>query len=63
MKSIIVEIAPSGEVKIEATGFKGKACETATAEMERALGVSGSRKKKPEYFASEVSQQSVGGGR
>ncbi len=51
MKSIEITIEPTGELKIEAIGFKGGACEKATAAIEAALGQqSGPRKKKPEYF-------------
>src|SRR5262249_3213824 len=51
MKQIIVEITPEGEVQIDAIGFKGTACEKATAEIEKALGLPATRKKKPEYHA------------
>lgn len=51
MKSVIVIITPDGEVQIDAVGFKGTACEKATAEIEKALGVPSTRKKKPEYHA------------
>jgi len=50
-RTIEITVAPTGEVTIEATGFTGGACERATAEIEKALGVVRSRKKKPEYFA------------
>ncbi|MEI8289556.1 MAG: DUF2997 domain-containing protein [Verrucomicrobiota bacterium] len=61
MKTIIVEINPAGEVAIETTGFKGNACEKATAALEAALGNTASRKKKPEYFATGEVRQTVGG--
>jgi hypothetical protein len=57
-KQIIVTVNQSGEIEIEAVGFKGNACEKATKALEDALGVAGKRKKKPEYhFTSGVSQQ------
>lgn len=60
MKSITVEITPEAEIKIEATGFRGNACEKATAAIEEALGVTGKRTKKPEYHQSIVPEQKVG---
>lgn len=61
MKSIEIIITETGEVQIEAVGFKGQACEKATAEMEKALGTVRSSKRKPDYYASTVAQQKVGG--
>lgn len=46
MKSIEVDIAPDGEVKIEAFGFQGGACLAATKEIEEALGKASGRKMK-----------------
>lgn len=60
MKSIQVTISATGEVEIEALGFKGNACEKATAELEKALGTPGTRKKKPEYYAANTGQQKAG---
>jgi hypothetical protein len=50
-RTIEVIVAPSGEVTIEAVGFQGNACEKATEAIEKALGMTSSRTKKPEYFA------------
>lgn len=61
MKSILIEISPTGEVQIEAVGFKGNACEKATAELEKALGAAKSRKKKPDYYAATTTTQQIGG--
>jgi hypothetical protein len=49
MKEIIIEVAPNGQVTIEAVGFKGKSCDAATAAFEDALGTVSDKKKKPEY--------------
>jgi hypothetical protein len=49
MKTIEVVVAPTGGIKIEAMGFAGADCEKATAYLEQALGVVGTRQKKPEY--------------
>ena len=63
MKTIEVIITPLGEVQMEAIGFKGTACEKATAELEKSLGVPTSKKKKPEYsaFGTSTNTQKVGG--
>ena len=55
-KSIEIEIATNGDVKIEAIGFKGKGCEAATKAIEDALGTTKSRKKKPEYHQQTIGQ-------
>jgi hypothetical protein len=63
VKTLIVEIDSDGEVKIDAIGFKGTACEKATKAIEDALGVPSSRRKKPEYNISgtTAATQKVGG--
>lgn len=50
-RTIEVTIDPEGTVILEATGFRGNACEKATKEIEEALGLQKTRKKKPEYHA------------
>lgn len=52
-KKIVITIAPSGEVKVEAAGgFKGTECLDATKVFEEALGAAGERTRKPEMFAA-----------
>ena len=46
-KSIEILIQRTGEVQIEAVGFKGNACEKATAAFEAALSAIKARRKKP----------------
>jgi hypothetical protein len=62
-KSIEVIVAASGEIQIDAVGFKGADCEQATKFLEVALGVLGQKQKKPEYHQRNVSknQQKIGG--
>jgi hypothetical protein len=50
MKKIEVVITPSGEVTVETSGFKGKACQDVTAQLNRALGSVVSETKKPEFY-------------
>jgi hypothetical protein len=61
-KTIEVVIGPDGSLKIEAMGFKGADCERATAFLEKALGRSSGRSKKPEYYHREEikRQQRIG---
>ena len=62
-KTIEIIVSQTGEVSIDAVGFKGADCEKATAYLEKALGVVGHKAKKPEYTrrATEHTTQKVGG--
>jgi hypothetical protein len=62
-RTIEIIIGTTGEIQIEAVGFKGLDCEKATAFLEEALGVVGKKIKKPEYHqhGTSRSQQRVGG--
>ncbi len=59
---IEVIVSPGGDIKIDALGFKGADCEKATRFLEEALGVIGTRVKKPEYHQTRTvqNQQRVG---
>ena len=61
-ENIEITISPSGEIEIEAVGFRGSDCEQATAFLEEALGKAGIRKRKPEFYrrASQRVKQKVG---
>jgi hypothetical protein len=61
-KTIEIIVSPTGEVSIDAVGFKGADCERATAYLEKALGVQDRRVKKPEYQqqARQTNQQKAG---
>ncbi len=48
-RAIEVTVSPRGEISIEAMSFQGADCEQATAYLEEALGVVGSKSRKPEY--------------
>ena len=65
-QSIEVTIPPTGEVRVEALGFAGAACEKATAFIEQALGRSTARVRKPSYYLKEKTRsnrrQKLGGG-
>ena len=61
-KTIEVVVAPDGTIRIEAMGFQGADCEKATAFLEIALGVTGRKTKKADYFIrnSQRQEQKVG---
>ena len=61
-KTIEIIIGTTGEIQIDAVGFKGLDCEKATKFLEEALGNVSSRVKKPEYHAHTTtrSQQRLG---
>jgi hypothetical protein len=64
MKPIIeVVVSPTGDISINAIGFKGADCERATKALEEALGTVARQVKKPEYHsrATVGQQQTVGG--
>jgi len=54
MKELIIDISLTGEVTIEATGFKGKACEKETERILMTLGGEAKVDKKPDYFMPEA---------
>ena len=62
-RTIEIIVAPSGEIQIDAVGFKGPDCEQATRFLEEALGAVGQKVKKPEYHQSlkRTNQQKIGG--
>ena len=61
-RAIEVIVSPTGEIKIDAVGFKGADCEQATRFLEEALGVVNNREKKPEYHQTtrRQNQQRLG---
>ena len=50
---------PDAETIIEALNFKGKGCDIATKDIERALGTVQSKKHKPEYNKKEQAKRNV----
>ena len=61
-RTIEIIIGTTGEIKIDAVGFKGPDCEKATKFLEEALGVVGQKIKKPEYHqhGTSTNQQRLG---
>jgi len=63
MKSTIeIIISATGEISIDAVGFKGPDCEKATQFLEEALGVVGTKVRKSEYHQPnrKSHQQQIG---
>ncbi|MBA4150539.1 MAG: DUF2997 domain-containing protein [Verrucomicrobia bacterium] len=62
-RTIEVVVSSNGDIQIDAIGFKGTDCERATAYLEEALGIAGTKVKKPEYHKRTTSkhQQKIGG--
>lgn len=58
MKTIIIEIAEDGSLKLDAQGFKGADCEKATKALEDAIGTTSGRKKKPEWYQTNAGNNS-----
>lgn len=52
-KTIEVVVDASGQLRIDAEGFKGADCEDATRFLEDALGTVSERRRKPEYTSRE----------
>ena len=61
-RTIEIIIGTTGEIQIDAVGFKGPDCEQATKFLEEALGVVEQKTKKPEYHqhGTSVRQQKLG---
>lgn len=60
MKSIEVIVDAEGNVKMEAFGFKGQACEKALKVLQEALGSVKSKTPKPDWYVQEVGKVGVG---
>ncbi len=61
-RTIEIIIGTTGEIQIDAVGFKGPDCEIATKFLEQALGVVGQKIKKPEYHQTRTlrARQNIG---
>ena len=54
--TIEIIISPTGEITIDAVGFKGADCEKATKFLEEALGVMRGRTRKADYYTRVTAQ-------
>ena len=62
-RTIEIIVSTTGDISIDAVGFKGPDCERAAKFLEEALGVVGKKVKKPEYHQRSVrmNQQRIEG--
>ena len=62
MKSIEIIVGPGGEIKIDAVGFTGADCDQATAFLEKSLGKSEAKQRKPEFYRKVSRKQALRAG-
>ena len=55
-RTLEVTIAPGGLLSLEAFGFKGKECETATQDLQKVLGPVHLQVRKAEYYQNTATQ-------
>ena len=53
-KQIEIMISADGEVSMDASGFKGGACEDAISHLHREIGKVTETKRKPEFYQKEI---------
>lgn len=58
-KQMIITISPAGETSLETSGFSGAACQDATRDFERALGVAGEETLTQEYYNAGTEEETV----
>lgn len=58
MKEVVITIDDHGKTTIATRGFHGRECQSATADLERALGVKSADTPTPEMFLSATLGQS-----
>ncbi len=56
-RHIHVKVSPTGEITVEAHGFKGNGCEAATKAIEDALGKPRERTRKPDFWRQSIRHQ------
>ena len=56
-RTIEIIVQPSGEIQIDAVGFKGADCDRATRFLEEALGEVSTKGRKPEYLQGNTTQR------
>lgn len=61
MRYIEITVEESGELKIDAIGYKGQGCEKAVAEVCQIIGAKTvSKTRKPEYYQQASNKQQAG---
>lgn len=59
MPRITIAISPTGETTVATSGYRGKSCQDATKQLEKALGTVASDKKTPEFYQTQAEGQRV----
>jgi hypothetical protein len=59
LKRIEITISPTGESKIETSGFVGDECRNATKSIEAALGKTSSEELKAEFHEQSTNENSL----
>ncbi len=60
MEEILIDVSPTGDVKIEGKGIAGSDCTALTKELEEALGTVTKRELKPEFHRQRSISKKVG---
>ena len=63
-RQIRVKVSPTGDITVEAHGFKGSGCEAATQAIEEALGTKVVRRRKSDWWSRVLkgrNEQTLGG--
>ena len=58
VRRVIIRITRDGEVKIEAKGYTGESCISATEPFERAFGDVNKRELKESYYEQQMQEES-----
>ena len=56
-RSIEILIGPDGTLTIDAVNFRGADCDQATAFLEQALGLTGEKRRKLEFYQTQRRQR------
>jgi hypothetical protein len=57
MRTIEVLVSPKGEVTVTTKGFAGSTCQSASQELERALGLRQSERLTSEFYQQQASNE------
>jgi hypothetical protein len=59
MPRITITISPTGQTVVATSGYRGKSCQDATRQLERALGSVASESKTSEFYQTQADGQHV----
>lgn len=58
-RRVLISVSPLGAVSIDAQGFTGNSCETATRAFEEVFVGNSSKSHKPEYYESSETDKNT----